>query len=188
MDIQQRAGFTLLDLIISLGIVGLLFSFVVFNFRAGDSQRNIDDATQKFISDVRSVRLMALGGKQLAGGGFPVGGYGVVLETCSMDCVLRVVADSNGDGEADEIVAEYALSDNYSITDIASTAQAISDSRWLSLKDQVISIFYTHDAGILYVDNVISNDNHLRVTLSSSDMSEQRQVIISPSVGFIGEL
>jgi prepilin-type N-terminal cleavage/methylation domain-containing protein len=86
-------GFTLIELIVSLSILGLLISFSVINFRGFERDVTLDLRTEEIVSILRQAQLWSLTG-QLRGGERPLGGYGLRIDQCSVGpCTVIFFAD-----------------------------------------------------------------------------------------------
>ena len=116
--IKTPQGFTLAELIVSIFVITILFSFVLANIR-GAGSNDITPATQDILTDIRQVQTMALAGAvidvcvdenniQLAVCNpsctncvqdVSAGGYGFATLRCdSSPCAYVLTADVNQDG------------------------------------------------------------------------------------------
>lgn len=75
--IKSDAGFTMVELLVSASVLMILFTFVLANFRTGQSSAELDIVLKQIISGISSVRNMALGGQVMSDGSYPDGGYGI---------------------------------------------------------------------------------------------------------------
>lgn len=53
-------GFTLIEIIISTGIIALLLTLTLVNFRGGEKQYTLDQAAQKLAQDIHRVQNLSL--------------------------------------------------------------------------------------------------------------------------------
>lgn len=89
------SGFTLIELIVAIGIFGLLATLSVANIRGGSTQQEVRLQADSLSALLREAQVRSLSGTPFEGN-FPVGGYGVHLETCSTPpCSPVLFADSN---------------------------------------------------------------------------------------------
>lgn len=128
------SGFTVIELLVSLGIFAVISAVVMVNFNAGSRSTDLRLAGESVISYVRDVESRAVNGalaclcgvidpetasvcvaNACPGGAptaehMPLGGWGIHVETGQAQ--IRVFADVNGNFrmENDEVVSEEALS------------------------------------------------------------------------------
>lgn len=72
----MKRGFTIIELLVSLGIFVIITTMVVANFRAGSRSDELKIAASALSSDLRRAQNMALAGQEV-NGVTPMGGYGV---------------------------------------------------------------------------------------------------------------
>jgi len=90
---RKSGGFTLMELIVSLSIFGLLVTFSVVNFRGFERDITLDLRSEEIASLLRQAQLWSLTG-QLRGGSRPPGGYGIRIDQCSTGpCTVIFFAD-----------------------------------------------------------------------------------------------
>lgn len=65
---QKNAGFTLMELLVVLLIMGTLFSFVVVNIGGKKGARNIKLAQSQLVSDIRKVQSYTLSSRNIPSG------------------------------------------------------------------------------------------------------------------------
>ena len=114
---NSGAGFTLIDLAVSAGILVVILSFVLANFR-GVNQNNLKLFTQSIANDIRYTQTMGLAGKMLDDGTYPDGGYGIkmskcVAEACFYEIFFDLDSNVNLTGENEKIRKEIFLGKNY---------------------------------------------------------------------------
>jgi Tfp pilus assembly protein FimT len=77
----QTRGFTIMELLVSIGVFLSLFLMVTVNFRAGESINELRLETQKIASDIRKLQTLALTGSTYNYNGITtpigIGGYGI---------------------------------------------------------------------------------------------------------------
>jgi prepilin-type N-terminal cleavage/methylation domain-containing protein len=121
------SGFTLVELVVAIAIVGTLMSISLANFRQPFRYKDIQAAGQQLIGTIRSLQLSATAGARVSlcqdgsglcatgadcpsstvcAPGVPFGGYGLHIATCTdAACGYRTFVDANADQEigTDEI-------------------------------------------------------------------------------------
>ncbi|HYF97457.1 MAG TPA: type II secretion system protein [Coxiellaceae bacterium] len=69
-----QAGFTLIELMISIAVVGFLSTIVIMNFRVGEKQKLLTYAADSVINAVRNAQNYALTSKQIPASTCLIGG------------------------------------------------------------------------------------------------------------------
>ncbi len=90
----NQFGFTLVDLIISIGIFGVISTMVMVNYRAGTRSDTVRQSADIALSILRRAQTMTLTGA-LTASAFPQGGYGVRFDE-NDDDVIILFADIDG--------------------------------------------------------------------------------------------
>lgn len=91
---ETRNGFTLLELIMSIGILGILIGATISNFHDGARNQAVRQAANLTASLLRQAQSQTLSGI-VSNGTFPAGGYGVRFDSTSAGALI-FFADSNG--------------------------------------------------------------------------------------------
>lgn len=95
----NRSGFTLLELIISLGITLVITGIVIANFQQADRNFALRQATLQLESNLRRMKLLSLAGSQTQGS-VPLGGYGLWFSQAEPQRYI-LFADFDGNREYD---------------------------------------------------------------------------------------
>jgi len=99
---KNNEGFNLVELLVAIGILGLLLTAVMANFRGSSPNQILDLQSESLATVLREAQASAMQGKPW-GGSVPIGGYGIKIETCSTPpCMVKVFADSNANFKLDE--------------------------------------------------------------------------------------
>ena len=91
----NSSGYSLLELIIALGIITIISAVVVANFRQAEKSNNLRQSSLELESNIRLVRSQALAG-QLIDGVLPLGGYGLFFSLDQPTSYI-IFADLDGD-------------------------------------------------------------------------------------------
>jgi len=95
---NSKAGFTILELLVSSFIIIIIFSFVVANFRAAQYAGEIGIVLKEVVDGITTVRNFSLGGRTLSDGTFPVGGYGIHFDRALPSQFIIFADDILGSG------------------------------------------------------------------------------------------
>ena len=87
-------GFTLIDLMISIGIFGVITTMVMVNYRAGTRNDTVRQSASISASILKRAQTMTLTGA-LTAGAFPQGGYGVRFDEVDNNTMI-LFADIDG--------------------------------------------------------------------------------------------
>lgn len=91
---KKGSGFTIIDLMVSIAIMGLLTLTVVISFIQSERNQNLSNAAEVFASQLREVENWALAGKAVKATNVftgeekevvPAGGYGIKFSKSSLD-------------------------------------------------------------------------------------------------------
>lgn len=94
MNTSSQSGFTLLELIMSIGILGILIGATISNFHGGARNQAVRAAANLTASLLRQAQNQTLSGI-VSNGTFPIGGYGVRFDMASPGALI-FFADANG--------------------------------------------------------------------------------------------
>lgn len=92
---RARKGFTLVELMISISIIGMLTAVFLANYRSGGIRTDLIGNTQKMASDIRVAQNFSLGTKDF-NGATPAGGWGIYFDINDPNSYI-IFADINGD-------------------------------------------------------------------------------------------
>ncbi len=169
----MKRGFTIIELVVAMGIFVVITSIVVANFRAGSRSDELRIAAEAMVSNLRKVQNMALAG-QLTEGVNPPGGYGVYFKLADSD---RYITFADLDGELDYDFGE-ALADG--------TIILPRDVRIIEVEPTVItSVIFKPPKPTVYI-NGGTWETTLTVTLKHNLSGQTRKVIVKRISGQIG--
>ncbi len=90
---QTPQGFTLIEMLVGLGIIVIMSSIVAVRFDSLRSSTALDGDTEELSSAIRQAQLWALTG-QIRKGERPVGGWGIHINECvAPNCSYFIFAD-----------------------------------------------------------------------------------------------
>jgi len=99
---MKNKGFTLVELMVTVSIIGLLSVVVFANYRAGEKQFALQRSAHQLAQDIRRVQNMAMATAECPGGtgcaGIVPSGYGIILRRpADWKYKYRLYADIDGD-------------------------------------------------------------------------------------------
>lgn len=118
-------GMTIIELIVSIAIFGILATTIISNFRSGERSSSVRQASRLTESLLRRAQTMTLTGSVLGNGDFPDGGYGVRFDKSQPGKII-LFADKNrnyiydtGESMNEDILfpggATFSLSENLDV-------------------------------------------------------------------------
>jgi len=120
IKINNKKGFTLLELIVSVAIIGIVSSISIANYKSVNIQNRLVTSTHNLVNNLRLSQTYSLGSKEF-GGNISSGGWGVYFNIANPDYYI-IFADTNGDKDytsSAEKHQQVELSKNVSINKIS---------------------------------------------------------------------
>lgn len=94
--IFNQKGFTVLELITVAGIMAMLLTLVIANFRGAEHRSTLDSEAEKIVSVIRQAQIWSLTGQTVAGSRYF---YGLNLGVCSANsCNYYLFKDAESGG------------------------------------------------------------------------------------------
>jgi len=93
---KKRDGFTIIELIVSSIVIIVIFSFVLANFRLGQTSASLDSTLKQAINGIETARQFTLAGRVLDEGLFPGGGYGIEFRTNPSSYQIFAIPNQGG--------------------------------------------------------------------------------------------
>ncbi len=113
---SNQKGFTLIELMVTTGMMLLLLSVIIANFGSLGKTRNLNIAKNNTISDIRRVQSLALASKDVSTG-IPSGYYGLRFDTQTPSLYSFISQDNTGLDQT--IITTSKLPPNVRLTSIS---------------------------------------------------------------------
>ncbi len=107
----MNKGFTLIELILVMGITSLLIALGSVSFFSSYKSTNLNAATEVLIADLRSQQSRAMSGESL--GGSPVDSWGIKINADSYTLFANNYDQSNQNNRVVDLPDGYALSSTF---------------------------------------------------------------------------
>lgn len=91
---QSGAGFTLVELLVVIGVIVSVSGIVLGNWKAGDEELLLQRSAHQLAQDIRGASEMAMSARDFQGA-IPQGGYGIFFRQ-NNDTYYIIYADTNG--------------------------------------------------------------------------------------------
>lgn len=118
---KNNSGFTLIELIVSITILGLITTISIANYKKGGNSTELIAVTQDIVSEIRKTQSFAMSSEKMNGVN-PPGGWGIKLQDNSSE--ISIFADLVPDSKLVETDNElyskskFSLSGNVFVSDI----------------------------------------------------------------------
>lgn len=103
----NNRGFTLIEMIVSLGIITTLIAVFLVNYRGTSKRTSLTMSAQKMVTDIRLAQNKTLGSVKYKEE-IPLGGWGVHFDLAGDNTSYLIFADLDGDSEYESGEGDYA--------------------------------------------------------------------------------
>lgn len=175
--ISQTKGFTLIEIVITLGIMAIILTIGSFGFNVFNSKVNLNSTAELMISDLRSTALSAINAQQFQGE-TPIG-WGVYLDKINNRYIIFAGFSQNGlylyDKNKFKIVN---LPKNIIINNLQFEGRSVASG----------SLFFYLNSGVpIFENNFLPSDpDGLNIQLSNSLTNDSINIYIN-SLGIISQ-
>lgn len=118
----KEKGFTIVEMIVVVAIIVIISAIVLINYPNAKRQLLIQRATSKLSQDIRRAQSMSVSSKVAsvcAGGAFPLGGYGIYLNSSTQSINIFADCNSNQTFDAGESVESITLETDARISSLS---------------------------------------------------------------------
>lgn len=169
-----KKGFSLIELIVAIGIFGILTAAVVVNLRQASPAGELNLQAANIVSLLRQAEVQSKAGEPFEGQ-ISIGGYGVTITECSTPpCSAVLFADVNGDWtiqSATEEVQSISLGENVTIDSVSLAT--------------TVDITFKPPRPFICFNAQCSDIGTLDITLGSTETSETVTITINQISGQI---
>lgn len=95
----QIRGFTLIEMLVVISIVGMLSSLLIVNYRRDERSRKLRNSTLLVLDGIKKVQTMSFAGRKVSGQ-FPVS-YSFIMDNCTSGCFYKLVANLSDESTID---------------------------------------------------------------------------------------
>lgn len=170
---KQQEGFSLVELLVSISIFGILAAAIVVNIRGSSSGREAELQAQNLSSFLQTAQVNSLSG-QPHEGSFPLGGYGVHMQVCATaPCTAILFADVDQDGsfDASEEVSQITFGSSVYISEISTGSD--------------LDVVFKPPRPFICINNSCSGAGVTTIDLDTVNSGQTSQVIIDQISGRI---
>lgn len=172
---KQHVGFTILEMIIVVAVVGILSAITMAQFFSVKSDTNIDQARRIIGSDINTVATWSQTGKTCCTDNTTPNGYGIIFSVS--DDSYTIYADQDGSNEfsgSGEIIDSIDLSDDEFIQNMI-----ISDCAPNSAD---CDLFVKSPSGDMYITGA-QTDDFFVLTVQNEESGNTETITIDRSSG-----
>jgi len=97
---MKKSGFTLIELIVSIGVISLVTGIFLANYSSANRRSDLTMTTQKMISDIHMAQNYSLGLTHYGSKdsiNVPLGGWGIHFDLSNSNQQYVIFADDDGD-------------------------------------------------------------------------------------------
>ncbi|KKR10059.1 MAG: hypothetical protein UT37_C0006G0026 [Parcubacteria group bacterium GW2011_GWA2_39_18] len=161
-------GFTLVELAVSMLIIGIISTIVLANYNAGRKQEALNRSTQRLAVAIRQAQNYALFSRVGVKCSTPAGGYGVYMSSVSQYIIF---GDCGGNHLYDSVI-----DDLISVLNFEPNVVIKSDQQPSAVG---ASMTFEPPIGKFYYNGLASNGPNTIILQNSSDATKQKVITVS---------
>lgn len=157
---RTKNGFTLVELVVIIGIIGFMSSLVILGQNQGQDQRKIILEVRRLVQDIRKAQNFTISSTTYDCGGLKVVPFGIILYKETPHRYI-LVADCDGsrtyDSSVDRTVSSYTFT--------------VSEINTLSPPPNPMQIFFVSPNPDIYVNNSVITNTIITITVCGTKRS-----------------
>ena len=168
----MNKGFTMIELIVVMSIVGILSSALFFNWRSGEATFALQNSAYKLAQNIREMQEMAMEAKEIDCNGYTGSSFGVQFKSSWLtyyllfvDCNDNQVQDAN-----DKIFPTVNLEKGVKISNLSPASS--------------FSVVFVPPDPLTYIKGS-SSGTEAQITLSLEDYPSKQKIITINTSGMI---
>lgn len=175
---SSKYGFTIIELLVVIFIVGVLSSLLFADFRSGKKRYELSQAAQKLASDIRNAQGKAMGG--IKSGSFDFCAYCVRASQASPNSYIFYMdsssssCDHNYAPSNDEIIKTINLTENVEIRSTQKNGSSVSS----------LNVCFEPPKPKTFINNDSTSDARGKIILGIKNSSDIEVIDIN-SVGLV---
>jgi prepilin-type N-terminal cleavage/methylation domain-containing protein len=152
-NIGLQSGFTLIEMMIVVSIIGIMSAMTIVNFRSNEKEREMDNQALLLLDGIKRMQTSSLSGG-LVNGQVPMS-YRIVVDKCLSSCSYDLIASTTS--------SLISIGDSIGLP---ASAVDIVDELEVSIGDNLlIEIFPPRGKMVLYIDGIVSPTNEAIIKL-----------------------
>lgn len=166
-------GFTLLELLVVIVIVGVLTSLFIVSYSGRQNKTNLDLEVRKIVSDIRWVQNAAISGKEM---NLTCKAYGWGLYLTRNGSSYHIFTDCNNNKSYDsgEAYKTIAFPSNIRLSQLQRRTTSGS-----TLSRANITIDFVPPDPVIYFDTSLNNYTNVIITVRDSNTSQTKTITIT---------
>ncbi|MCR4284011.1 MAG: type II secretion system GspH family protein [Parcubacteria group bacterium] len=159
-----RQGFTLIELIVSVGIMVMVTTVILANYTTFNKKIKLEGVTQEIVSIIREAQAYGISNKIISGPGSSVA-YGVHFDMALPDTVI-IFSDSNADNN-------YTVGEEEEIFKVQSSDRI----KQICINQKITSPFACPGAGSVNTADVIYKRSSIYANINDDDAISDTMIL-----------
>jgi len=120
--LRNNSGFTMIELLIVMSVIGILSSAVFLNWKKGEEGFALQNSAYKLLQNIRETQEMAMEAREVDCGGSEGHGFGILFYKLVSPNSYTIFADCDNNEKwwfDDKTIKQVDLEENISICDVS---------------------------------------------------------------------